>query len=77
MVWAFADRRVLLMSAAPILTETQPLILHLGPLLRKMSDHEFFELCQLNQDLRIERTSEGDFIIMPPTGEKQVAAISS
>lgn len=56
------------MSAAPLLTETQPLILRLGPLLRKMSDHEFFELCQLNQDLRIERTSEGDLIIMPPTG---------
>ena len=34
-----------------------------GPLLRKMSDHEFFEICQLNQDLRIERTSEGDLII--------------
>ncbi|MCI0485084.1 MAG: Uma2 family endonuclease [Blastocatellia bacterium] len=33
-----------------------------------MSDHEFFELCQLNQDLRIERTSDGDLIIMPPTG---------
>ena len=56
------------MSAASLLTETQPLILHLGPLLRKMSDHEFFEFCQLNQDLRIERTSEGDLIIMPPTG---------
>ncbi|MBI1987511.1 MAG: Uma2 family endonuclease [Nitrospinae bacterium] len=35
-----------------------------------MSDHEFFEFCQLNRDLRIERTREGDLIIMPPTGGK-------
>jgi Uma2 family endonuclease len=33
-----------------------------------MSDHEFFEVCQLNRDWRIERTAEGDLIIMPPTG---------
>jgi Uma2 family endonuclease len=33
-----------------------------------MSDHEFFVFCQLNQDLRFERTSGGDLIIMPPTG---------
>jgi Uma2 family endonuclease len=33
-----------------------------------MSDHEFFMFCQLNQDLRFERTSDGDLIIMPPTG---------
>jgi len=33
-----------------------------------MSDHEFFEFCQLNPDLRIERTSDGDLVIMPPTG---------
>jgi Uma2 family endonuclease len=35
-----------------------------------MSAHEFFEVCQLNRDWRIERTSEGDLIIMPPTGGK-------
>ncbi|MBI1929279.1 Uma2 family endonuclease [Candidatus Poribacteria bacterium] len=33
-----------------------------------MSDDDFFEFCQLNRDLRIELTSEGDLIIMPPTG---------
>jgi Uma2 family endonuclease len=33
-----------------------------------MNDHEFFAFCQLNQDLRLERTSDGDLIIMPPTG---------
>jgi Uma2 family endonuclease len=40
----------------------------LGPALQKLSDREFFEFCQLNRDLRLERTSEGDLIIMPPTG---------
>jgi Uma2 family endonuclease len=33
-----------------------------------MSDHEFFEFCQLNPDWRIERTRQGDLIVMPPTG---------
>ena len=48
--------------------ESGPLVLHLGPALQRMSDHEFFVFCQLNQDLRFERTSDGDLIIMPPTG---------
>ncbi len=51
-----------------VITETQHLILHLGPTLQKMSDHEFFEFCQANRDWRIERTSEGEVVIMPPTG---------
>jgi Uma2 family endonuclease len=29
---------------------------------------ELFELCQANRDLRIERASDGELIIMPPTG---------
>jgi Uma2 family endonuclease len=45
-----------------------PLRFPLGPTLRKMTDHELFELCQLNRDWKIERTSEGELIIMPPTG---------
>jgi Uma2 family endonuclease len=56
------------MSQPSIVTESQPLILHLGPLLQKMNDHEFFEFCQLNPDWRIELTSGGDLVIMPPTG---------
>ena len=47
--------------------ETQPLILRLAPVI-EMSDQQFFELCQLNRDLRIELTSQGDLVIMPPTG---------
>jgi Uma2 family endonuclease len=33
-----------------------------------MGDREFFQFCRLNQDLRIERTSTGDIIVLPPTG---------
>ncbi|MBI3245853.1 MAG: Uma2 family endonuclease [Deltaproteobacteria bacterium] len=33
-----------------------------------MDDNQFFEFCQLNRDWRIERTAEGELIIMPPTG---------
>lgn len=49
-------------------TEANPFILHFSPLLKKMSDEDFFEFCQLNPEWRFERTSEGDLIIMPPTG---------
>lgn len=33
-----------------------------------MSDEQFFEFCQLNRDLKIERNSTGEIIIMSPTG---------
>ncbi len=32
------------------------------------TEDKFFLLCQINRDLRLERTVEGDIIIMPPTG---------
>lgn len=44
-----------------------PLVLHLRPAI-EMSDEQFFQFCQLNDDLRIERTAEGDLEIMPPAG---------
>ena len=56
------------MSTNSATTETQPLILHLGPILERMSDRELFQFCQLNKDWYIERTSGGDLVIMPPTG---------
>src|SRR5262245_47309319 len=49
------------------LAEIAPLVLRLAPVI-EMSDRQFFELCQLNRDLRLERTSQGDLVIMPPTG---------
>lgn len=33
-----------------------------------LTDDELFELCQRNGDLRIERTPQGELIIMTPTG---------
>lgn len=42
--------------------------LNFGPWLRKLSDTEFYDFCQLNKDWRIEQTSTGDLIIMPGTG---------
>ena len=56
------------MSPATMVTESQPLILHFGPILKKMTDHEFFTFCQLNPEWHMECTSTGDLIIMPPTG---------
>ncbi|HWQ34545.1 MAG TPA: Uma2 family endonuclease [Blastocatellia bacterium] len=44
------------------------LVLHLGPVVQRMTDDEFYEFCQKHPDLRIERSSEGDLIILPPTG---------
>ena len=34
----------------------------------QMTDEQFFQLCQDNRDLRFERNSNGDILIMPPTG---------
>jgi len=56
------------MSTESSLATAWPVVLQLGPVSQKISDHEFFEFCQLNRDLRIERTSQGELIIMPPTG---------
>lgn len=36
--------------------------------LRDMSEEEFYEFCSLNEDHRIERTAQGDILIMPPAG---------
>ena len=42
-------------------------VLQLSPFV-EMNDERFFEFCQANRDLRIERTAAGEIIIMPPTG---------
>jgi Uma2 family endonuclease len=34
----------------------------------RLTDEQFYQLCQDNEDLRLELTAEGDLIIMPPTG---------
>lgn len=41
--------------------------LRLSPVI-ELSDEQFFQLCQINRDVRLERTAEGRIIVMPPTG---------
>jgi Uma2 family endonuclease len=33
-----------------------------------MTDDEYFQVCQINQNLRIERTAQGNILIIPPAG---------
>ncbi len=47
--------------------ESLPIILHL-PNAVDLTGDRFFEFCQANSDMRIERTAEGDLWIMPPAG---------
>ena len=47
--------------------EQVPLILHLRPVI-EITDEQLFDLCQINENLWIERTAEGDLVIMPPEG---------
>jgi Uma2 family endonuclease len=55
------------MSKTLTFVEIPPMLLRLAPVI-DLSDEQFFDLCQLNRDLRLERTSQGDLVIMPPTG---------
>ena len=48
----------------------EPIEIEFGSFLKQMSDEEFFDFCQRNRDWRIERSKEGDIIIMAPTGTK-------
>ncbi|NEO27472.1 MAG: Uma2 family endonuclease [Kamptonema sp. SIO4C4] len=57
----------LTMNAQP-LADT-PLVLQMRPAL-DLTDEQFFLLCQLNPNYRIERNSQGDLVIMPPTGSE-------
>ncbi len=33
-----------------------------------LTDEQFFQFCQINRELKIELTAQGELIIMPPTG---------
>src|SRR4051812_10196309 len=50
---------------SPAATLEAPLTLRLPPSLR-IDDDQFFDLCQENELLWIERSAEGELIIMPP-----------
>ena len=43
----------------------QPVVVHTRPAL-DMNEDQFFQFCQINRDLQIERTAEGDILIMAP-----------
>ncbi len=43
------------------------IVLRIPPKLQ-MTDDDFFEFCQINSELRIERNKSGELLIMPPTG---------
>ncbi len=51
---------------AESLLET-PLVVRTRPAI-EMDDEQFFQFCQLNRDLQLERTAEGDIVIMAPEG---------
>lgn len=48
------------------LEEEMPLALDVHSV--RLTDEQFFQLCQDNEDLKLELTVEGELIIMPPTG---------
>ncbi len=43
------------------------LTLTLDPVVR-LTHEQFYELCKVNHDLRLERSSTGELVLMPPTG---------
>jgi Uma2 family endonuclease len=52
-----------------VISQVEPdrLLLHLRPVI-ELTDDQLFELCQINEELWIERTAEGDLVIMAPEG---------
>lgn len=55
------------MSSAHLFKDDSRLILHFQPVIQ-LTEDQFFHFCQINRELRIERTSEGDIEVMIPTG---------
>lgn len=44
-----------------------PLVLQLQPVVQ-LTDEQFYQIAQLNRDLRMERNARGELILLPPTG---------
>jgi Uma2 family endonuclease len=57
------------MAMSNVINQVEPdrFVLHLRPVI-KLTDDQLFEICQINQELWIERTAEGDLVIMAPEG---------
>lgn len=54
-------------TLTPTEERDETLVLHFG---RVMDADEFYDFCMRNEDLNLELSSEGDLIIVPPTGGK-------
>jgi Uma2 family endonuclease len=56
-------------ASTKVITQVEPyrFLLHLRPVI-ELTDDQLFELCQINGELWIERTAEGDLVIMAPEG---------
>lgn len=52
-----------------IINENQTIVLQMRPVF-EMTDEQFFEFCQLNRDYRIERTANGEMVVMFPAGSE-------
>ncbi len=55
------------MNGANLFKDDARLILHFQPAIQ-LTENQFFHFCQLNRELRIEQTAEGDIEVMPPAG---------
>ncbi|MGO9275853.1 MAG: Uma2 family endonuclease [Terriglobia bacterium] len=56
------------MATVPETVETEPLVVRMPSSVTEMSDNQFFDFCLVNRELRIERTTDGDIVIMLPAG---------
>ncbi len=56
------------MTSLLVKSEQMPLPIDLSSLITmsKMSDQQFYDFCRTNPDLRIERSANGEIIVMPP-----------
>lgn len=53
----------------PVSTEIVPMVVQLQPAIA-LTDEQFFDFCQINHDLQIERNAKGELVIMSPTGSE-------
>lgn len=56
------------MTSLLVKSEQMPLQINLSAIapMSKLSDRQFYDFCQTNPDLRIERNANGEIVVMPP-----------
>ncbi len=47
---------------------TYPVVLRFAPILKRITDDDFFRFCAANEPWKLELTKEGDLVIMMPAG---------